>query len=74
MTSETEPLTINNMLQKRLLAAIDMVDFGIELMRHNLTRQNPHASSEELERMLQDWLNEASPGKQYIPNHRSSEQ
>jgi len=73
MTTQTDPLTINS-LQTRLLAAIDMVDFGIQLMRHNLTRQNPHASLEEIEGMLQAWLNEASPGEQYIPNHRSSEQ
>ncbi|MGH2898862.1 MAG: hypothetical protein ACRDMZ_09330, partial [Solirubrobacteraceae bacterium] len=40
----------------RLLAAFEMFDLGVEMMAANLRRRHPHASPEELERLLDDWL------------------
>ena len=40
----------------RMLAAFEMFEFGVELMAANFRRRHPHASPEELERMVDDWL------------------
>jgi hypothetical protein len=53
-------------LRERLLAAIDLMEFGIDLMRQNFRRRHPQASEEEIEMMLQSWLSEEPAGLRYI--------
>lgn len=43
-------------LRDRLLATFEMFEFGVEMMATNLRRRHPHASPEEIERMIDDWL------------------
>jgi hypothetical protein len=43
-------------LKDRLLAAFEMFDLGVDMMRANLRRRHAHASSQEIERLLDDWL------------------
>jgi hypothetical protein len=43
-------------LRDRLLAAFEMFDLGVDMMAANLRRRHAHASPEELERLLDDWL------------------
>ena len=43
-------------LRDRLLAAFDMVELGVDMMTANLRRRHPHASSEEIERLIDAWL------------------
>lgn len=40
----------------RLLETLDMFSFGVDLMKSNLRRRYPNASSTELEHLLDDWL------------------
>jgi hypothetical protein len=39
-----------------LLQALDMFTTGVEIMRQNLRRASPGASSDEIERRLTAWL------------------
>jgi hypothetical protein len=39
-------------------ATLDLFETGIDLMRQNLRRRHPEASSEEIERRLGEWLRE----------------
>lgn len=41
---------------ERLRVALDLADTGFELMRQNLRRRNPGASSEEIERLFVAWI------------------
>lgn len=43
-------------LRDRLLAAFEMLDFGVEMMAANLRRRHPEASPEAIERLLDAWL------------------
>ncbi|HEU5055942.1 MAG TPA: hypothetical protein VFU21_05435 [Kofleriaceae bacterium] len=43
-------------LRERLLAALDLFEAGVDLMRQRLRRQDPAASAEEIERRLTAWL------------------
>jgi hypothetical protein len=43
-------------LRERLLAAFEMFDLGVDMMVANLRRRHAHASPEEIERLLDDWL------------------
>jgi hypothetical protein len=43
-------------LRERLLATFEMFDLGVDMMAANLRRRHPHASPEEIERLLDDWL------------------
>lgn len=43
-------------LRDRLLAAFDMFDLGVDMMAANLRRRHAHASPEEIEQLLDDWL------------------
>lgn len=52
-------------LLDRLHATLDMMEFGIELMRQNIRRALPNASSSEIERELKRWLIEQP--KVFIP-------
>jgi hypothetical protein len=42
----------------RLLAAFDLFEFGVEMMAATLRRRHPEASAEQIERMLDAWLQE----------------
>jgi Rv0078B-related antitoxin len=41
-----------------LVATLDLFETGLELMRQNLGRQYPQATSEELARLLKAWLHD----------------
>jgi hypothetical protein len=43
-------------LRERLLATFEMFDLGVDMMTANLRRRHPHASPEEIARLLDDWL------------------
>ena len=40
----------------RLLAAFEMFELGVEMMAANLRRRHAHASPEEIECLLDEWL------------------
>lgn len=40
----------------RLLAAFELFEFGVEMMAATLRRRHPEASQEQIERMLEAWL------------------
>ena len=42
----------------RLLAALDLFEFGVEMMAATLRRRHPEASADQIERMLDAWLQE----------------
>lgn len=42
--------------QQNLLDALEMWQDGVEMMRSNLRRRHPNASSEDVETMLAEWL------------------
>jgi hypothetical protein len=42
----------------RLLAAFDLFEFGVEMMAATLRRRHPEASAEQIERLLDAWLQE----------------
>lgn len=46
---------------RRLQQALEMYDFGIELVRLNLRRAHPEADEREIARLLRDWR-EHPPG------------
>jgi hypothetical protein len=41
---------------ERLLLALDLFEFGTEMMRQKLRREHPGASAEELEALYRAWL------------------
>ena len=41
---------------ERLLAALDMQDFGIGLCRMRVGRENPHATDAEIDTLVRAWL------------------
>jgi hypothetical protein len=41
---------------ERLQLALEMYEFGEDMMRQNLRRQHPDADAAEIERLLLDWL------------------
>jgi hypothetical protein len=43
---------------RRLEAALELFDSGVDLMRQNLRRRYPSDSAEEVERRLSGWLSE----------------
>lgn len=45
-------------LGKRLLASLDMWEFGVELTELRFRRENPEASDGEIQAMIQAWLRE----------------
>lgn len=40
----------------RLLAALDLMELGISIMRQNIVRKNPGAPAEKINAELQAWL------------------
>jgi len=40
----------------RLLAAVELMDFGVALMRQNITRKMPGAPPEKISQELRRWL------------------
>jgi len=48
----------------RLLAAFEMFELGVEMMAANLRRRHPHASPEEIERLIDAWLLERPGAEQ----------
>ena len=55
---------------RRLLEALDLMEFGIELMRQNIVRALPGASKELIDSELNRWLMEQPA--QFIPGKPSS--
>ncbi len=51
-----EPIESNRQLRLRLELAFDLFEAGEQIMRQNLKRRHPRASSEEIERRLAEWL------------------
>jgi hypothetical protein len=49
---------------ERLALALEMYEFGVEMMAANLRRRHPDASPEEIERRLDAWLTER-PGAEH---------
>lgn len=45
-------------LAAKFIATIDLMEFGIQLMRQNLARKHPKASAEFINQELQRWINE----------------
>ena len=43
-------------MRDRLLAAFEMFELGVDMMAANLRRRHPHASPEEIERLIDAWL------------------
>jgi hypothetical protein len=43
---------------------LDLFDTGLQLMRQNLRRIDPHAGQEEIDRRLRAWIRER-PGAEY---------
>jgi len=43
---------------------LDLFDTGLQLMRQNLCRIDPHADQEEIDRRLRAWIRER-PGAEY---------
>ena len=43
---------------ERLRTALDLHETGVAMMRQNLRRAHPEASSSEIDRLLQAWLRE----------------
>lgn len=41
---------------ERLSIALDLFEFGEDVMRQNLRRQHPSADGDHIERLLLDWL------------------
>ena len=62
MTShkQTDSLTADPRAS-RLLAALDLMELGIELMRQNIARRNPEASEQEVNVELQRWIEGRAP-------------
>ena len=48
----------------RLKLALDLMDFGIEMMRSNLRRSNPDATDVEITALLAAWLRDR-PGAEH---------
>lgn len=48
----------------RLKLAVDLMDFGIEMMRSNLRRSNPGATEAEITALLAAWLRDR-PGAEH---------
>ena len=46
---------------KRFRLALDMYEFGERMARSALRRRHPHATDEQIARMLRDWR-QARPG------------
>ena len=40
----------------RLLATVDLMEFGVDLMRQNIARKLPGATPQKIESELQRWL------------------
>jgi hypothetical protein len=49
---------------ERLALALDLFEFGVEMMAANLRRRHPEATPEEIERRLDAWLAER-PGAEH---------
>lgn len=45
----------------RLAAALELADAGIALQRQNLRRRHPTADDDEIDRLLQAWLEDRPP-------------
>jgi hypothetical protein len=48
----------------RLLAALDLHETGVEIMRQNLRRRDPSASDHDIDAQLRAWLSHR-PGAEY---------
>jgi len=48
----------------RLLAALDLMELGIEMMRQNIARRSPGASREAVNAELQAWIENAPRRRQ----------
>ena len=59
-------------MRDRLLSAVDMMEFGIALMRQNLTRRFSEAGEAETELRLQKWLFEPDRGVQLVNDTNNS--
>ncbi len=46
----------NSEMRSRLFAALDLMDFGIRMMRQNIVRQLPGASPELIEAEYRRWM------------------
>jgi hypothetical protein len=40
----------------RLIATFEMFEFGVDMMAATLRRRHPHASPEQIEFLLEEWL------------------
>ena len=49
---------------EKLRIAFDLHEAGVELMRQNLRRARPRASREEIESLLEEWL-QTRPGAEH---------
>jgi len=50
------PMTGDSTPAEKLRSALDLFEAGVDLMRQNLRRSHLGASSDEVERRLQEWL------------------
>ena len=55
----------NEQLKANLLASIDLMEFGVSLMRQNIARRLPNARPEQVDRELARWL--IDQPKYFIP-------
>jgi hypothetical protein len=53
-----------DVLRERLLAAFDLFEAGVDLMRQRLTRTHPEETAEQIEHRLVAWLHER-PGAEH---------
>jgi Rv0078B-related antitoxin len=62
----------NDELAQKLYLTLELHDAGVDMMRQNLRRRYPEATSEDIEAKLGTWLRERpmdAPGKPYIFKH-----
>jgi len=56
LLNKTAPITFPDTAATKLLAALDLMEHGIELKLANLRRENPAATEAQIIEKLQAWL------------------
>ncbi|MCB0338015.1 MAG: hypothetical protein KDD53_00355 [Bdellovibrionales bacterium] len=51
-----QKINIADIRASRLLETVELMEFGVALMRQNITRMLPNSSKEAIESELQRWL------------------
>jgi Rv0078B-related antitoxin len=57
-------------LERRLLVALELQEFGIALMRQNIVRRNPEATEQQIDDLLSEWMTSRPPDAPGRPSKR----